>query len=114
MSESENSNVGSQYAAQNHLPHAAVLRHQYPSMSALLASVEDYDDGECPAYWAESKRIFLPALLRLWREAGRPEIAWHDDPTLPQTDGCLLCACLGHSPCQQNDKGEAQPPAKNL
>jgi len=74
----------------NQMPYEVLLRHHYPTVSALLESAEKQDVSEW-ADWSESKRIFLPVLLSLWKQLGRPEIKWPTMPHLPPLD---VCSCV--------------------
>jgi len=74
----------------NQMPYEVLLRHHYPTVSALLESAEKQDVSEW-ADWSESKRIFLPVLLSLWKQLGRPEIRWPTMPHLPPLD---VCSCV--------------------
>lgn len=68
---------------------AILIRHHYRTLSALLEAAEKEVDGI--DHWHESKQVFLPALLLLWQQAGRPEIKWHPMRGIPaEFSGCLL------------------------
>ncbi len=84
---------GSPDAQPNQMPYEVLLRHHYPTVSALLESAETQDVSEWES-WSESKRIFLPVLLSLWKQLGRPEIKWPIMPHLPALD---VCSCVLNS-----------------
>lgn len=74
----------------SHAPYEVLLRHHYKTVSELLERAERQDVSEW-ADWSESKRIFLPVLLSLWKQLGRPEIKWPIMLHLPALD---LCHCV--------------------
>ncbi len=85
--------AGSSDAQPNQMPYEVLLRHHYPTVSALLESAEKQDESEW-VDWSESKRIFLPVLLSLWKQLGRPEIRW---PIMPHLPALNVCSCVLNS-----------------
>lgn len=81
--------VGSRDGPTNPCPYEVLLRHHYKSVSELLEEAEKQDASEW-VDWSESKRIFLPVLLDLWKRTGRPEIRWPTMPHLPALDTVIL------------------------
>lgn len=86
---------------------AILIRHHYRTLSALLA-FEEHRVDEID-HWHESKQIFLPALLRLWIQAGRPEIKWRQLAGLPAADSgqCILQSYLERVKMMSNNESSA-------
>ena len=87
---SQNPNGCISSASPNQVPFSVLLQHYYRTLSVLLEEAEN-EVGDTKD-WHESKQIFLPALLSLWIQAGRPEIKWPQLAGLPAADSgqCVL------------------------